>query len=233
MNWFEGTPGDTPFMMFTWHHWLMIIILIIGIAGIIIFRRALKDHVSRRWEIGIAITLLLAEAGYHTWLIVTGNWGTHHALPLELCNISLVLIIVILLTRHRATQNIVLFIGIAGALQAIITPVLSYGLPHFRFVHFFYTHILIIWTAVYFAVVRGYRPAFSDVLKAMLFLNLLLPVILLINAQVEGNYWFLAGKPEEGSMLDFLGPHPWYIISLEFVAFGIFTLIWFIFKERK
>ncbi|TMW73454.1 YwaF family protein [Alteribacter natronophilus] len=233
MNFFQGTSGETPFVMFSAEHLLMIAVLFAGIAAIVLFRHRLRKKPLRKWEIGTAVTLVLLETGYHVWLLFTGNWGTHHALPLELCNISLIMIIVVLLTRHRATQNIVLFIGIAGALQAIMTPVLSYGLPHFRFVHFFYTHILIIWTAVYFAAVRGYRPDFSSVWKALLFLNLLLPFILFVNSRVEGNYWFLTGKPEEGSLLDFLGPHPWYIVSLELVAFVTFVLIWLLFRERK
>ena len=40
--------------------------------------------------------------------------------------------------------DFVFFAGIGGALQAMATPVLDVGFPHFRYFHFFYTHIGII-----------------------------------------------------------------------------------------
>ncbi|RNA69293.1 TIGR02206 family membrane protein [Alteribacter keqinensis] len=232
MSWYTGNNSQTPFSMFSAEHLLMIIIFFLGIAVIYALKSRIKNRRLRKYEIAIAVSLLLFETAYHGWLITTGQWGKNHALPLELCNISLVFVIVLMLTRHRAIHSLVLFIGIAGAIQAIVTPVLSYGFPHFRFVHFFYTHILIIWVSVYFVVIHNYRPRFLSVLIALLFLNILLPVIIWINHSVNGNYWFLSEKPAGGSLLDYLGPHPWYILSLQGVAFVLFTLIWLVFKKR-
>ena len=44
---------------------------------------------------------------------------------------------------------------------------------------------------------------------------------------------FLRMKPTNGSLLDFLGPYPWYIFSLEAVAFIIFICLWLAFRKRK
>lgn len=44
---------------------------------------------------------------------------------------------------------------------------------------------------------------------------------------------FLRKKPTSGSILDFLGPYPWYILSLEIVAFLIFVCLWLIFRKRS
>ncbi|WP_026689634.1 TIGR02206 family membrane protein [Alteribacter aurantiacus] len=233
MTWFHGNPSETPFTMLSYGHLFMIMILVIGIVLLYLTKNQLKHKNLRKYEIGLAVTLIVFELSYHSWLLFTNQWAERHALPLELCNISLVLIVVVMLSRHKATHSIVLFIGVAGALQAILTPVLSYGFPHFRFFHFFYTHLFIIWTAVYFTVVHDYRPRFMDVIKAMIFLNVLLPGILLVNRLVDGNYWFLSEKPAGGSMLDYLGPHPWYILSLEAVAFILFIVLWIIFRKRK
>lgn len=48
-----------------------------------------------------------------------------------------------------------------------------------------------------------------------------------------GNYMFLKAKPVNGSLLDILGPYPWYIISLEVVAFVIFVVLWLVFKDWR
>lgn len=45
---------------------------------------------------------------------------------------------------------------------------------------------------------------------------------------------FLAYKPETASLLDMLGPHPYYTISLEFVAsIGCFMLYMLFAKREK
>ena len=67
----------------------------------------------------------------------------------------------------------------------------------------------------------------------MITLNVLLPFLFAINLLVEGNYMFLREKPKGGSLLDFLGPYPWYILVLEFVAFIIFSSLWLLFKKKK
>lgn len=184
-------------------------------------------------EKSFAITLVIADIGYYLWLIFTDRWNIQDSLPLELCSISLVLAVILLWTGNRHLYDIVFYAGIGGALQAIITPVLDIDFPHFRYFHFFFTHIGIIVTALYFTWVKDYRPTFKGILKTLLILNLLLPGIFIINRLTEGNYMFLQRKPTNGSLLDFLGPYPWYILSLEGVAFLTFSILWLIFRKRK
>jgi hypothetical integral membrane protein (TIGR02206 family) len=48
-----------------------------------------------------------------------------------------------------------------------------------------------------------------------------------VNSLVGSNYMFLMKKPENGSIMDFLGPHPWYILSLEAVAFVLCLIAYY------
>ena len=50
-------------------------------------------------------------------------------------------------------------------------------------------------------------------------LNVLAAVVFTVNLVTGGNYMFLRIKPTTGSLLDYLGPYPWYILSLEGVSF--------------
>jgi len=56
-----------------------------------------------------------------------------------------------------------------------------------------------------------------------------------INLLVGGNYMFLMHKPPTASLLDVLGPWPWYILSLEVVGFlmgGVLYLPWAVIDLR-
>lgn len=222
------------FTMFSATHISVIIIFIILVGCLYACRHRLRDRVTnlRGVERSFAIILLTLEIGFHLWMAGTGRWRLQDSIPVELCSISLLATIILLWTGKRSIANFVIFAGIAGALQALITPVLDLNFPHFRFFHFFVTHMGIILTGLYFVWVRGYSPTLRGVFQAFLMLNILLPFILFINKRVEGNYMFLSRKPVNGSLLDYLGPYPCYIASLEAVALGMFLIIWLLLREK-
>ena len=43
------------------------------------------------------------------------------------------------------------------------------------------------------------------------------------------NYFLIMGKPPAGSLLDFMGPWPWYILTGQFVALGHFILAYLLY----
>lgn len=214
--------------MFSAVHIATLIVILTSIICLFAFRKKFQFELltTRRLERGIALSLILMEIFYHLWMVQSDRWRFVDSLPLELCSLSLLVTAFLLWTGNRHVVDFVVFAGIGGALQALVTPVLDMDFPHFRYFHFFYTHTMIILTGLYFVWVKGYRPTFKGVIKTMVILNTLLPIILFVNWLVDSNYMFLRNKPENGSLLDVLGPYPWYILSLEAVAFIIFTLLW-------
>ncbi|MDQ1146643.1 putative integral membrane protein (TIGR02206 family) [Bacillus sp. SORGH_AS 510] len=232
MEWFGRSNKNYDFDMFSTSHFIVVAILIIVSVCIFLFRDSLKNKKMRRVEIGFAISLIIIETTYHFWMITNGSWNVSHAIPLELCSISLMLTIVLLLTRLKIIYEILLFTALLGASQALLTPLLNYDFPHFRFFHFFYTHLMIIWVPLYFTWVQGYRPTIWSVVKLFVFLNVLMPFIMFINKLVGGNYMFLSHKPDSASLLDVLGPYPWYILSLEGLLISLSLVVWVIFREK-
>jgi hypothetical integral membrane protein (TIGR02206 family) len=233
LGWFGGNAKEYDFVMFSGSHFVIIAILFVVSTAIFVFRDKLMVKKWRRAEIRIALSLILIESCYHIWMYVNGMWDVSHAIPLELCSISLILSVILLLTRKMMIYEILLFTALLGASQALFTPLLNFDFPHFRFFHFFYTHLMMIWVVLYFTWVHGYRPTILSVVKLFVFLNVLMPVIMLINKAVDGNYMFLSHKPKSPSLLDLLGPYPWYILSMEFLLITLSLIVWLIFREKR
>jgi hypothetical integral membrane protein (TIGR02206 family) len=226
---------EPSFTMFSTEHVMAIVMLFLSVFLLFLTKKSLwhREDYLRVIERLFALSLLTMEIIYHIWMVSTERWNFTSSLPLELCSISLLVAIALLWTGNRRLYMFVFFAGIGGAIQAIGTPVLDVGFPHFRYFHFFYTHIGIILTALYFTWIKGYRPTFRGIVSTMIVLNILLPFIFFVNQLFDANYMFLRMKPENGSLLDVLGPYPWYILSLEAVAFIIFALLWLAFRKRK
>jgi len=231
-EWFGRSYKNYDFQMFSLSHFVVISIFILVSILLFLFRDKLKAEEWRYAEIGVAISLIIMETTYHLWMLLNGSWNVSHAIPLELCSISLMLTVILLLTRKKFIYEILLFTALLGASQALFTPMLHYDFPHFRFFHFFYTHLMIIWVPLYFTWAKGYRPSIWSVLKLFIFLNVLMPVIMFINKLVDGNYMFLSHKPRSASLLDVLGPYPWYILSLEGLLISLSLIVWLIFREK-
>lgn len=223
------------FTLFSTVHMITLAVLVLCILLLFLFRNHNKLSVKGRrlLERGFAVSLLLTEVFYHISLYVNGSWKIEDSLPFELSSISLLLTIILLWTGNRTLYIFVFFAGIGGALQAFLTPVLTINFPHFRFFHFFYTHGGVIITALYFTWLKGYAPRFKDIFKAMIMLNIVAVFVLMINFFTAGNYMFLKEKPTTASLLDYLGPYPFYILSLEAVACIVFIGLWAIFRSTK
>lgn len=231
MEWFGRSNKSFDFDMFSASHFVILAIFVLISVVIFLYRKKLNDDNWRRTELGVTFSLILFEIMNHIWMYVNGIWKVGRSMPLELCNIGLILCVILLLTRKKIVFEILFFIAILGTTQAIFTPALTYDFPHFRFFHFFYAHMMVVWVTLYFTWARGYYPTFRSVIKLIVFINLLLPVILFVNKQTNGNYWFLRHKPENPSFFDVLGPYPWYIFSLESLLIVISLIAWLILRK--
>src|SRR4051812_20171049 len=231
MEWFGCSNKSFDFDMFSRSHFVILAIFILMIVIIFLYRKKLNNDKWRKTEIGVAISLILFEITNHVWMYLNGIWKVGRSMPLELCNIGLILSVILLLTRKKLVFELLFFIAILGATQAIFTPALIYDFPHFRFFHFFYAHTMVVWVTLYFTWAKGYHPTFQSVIKLIVFINLFFPVILFVNKRENGNYWFLRHKPKDPSLFDVLGPYPWYIFSLEGLLIVFSLIAWLIFRR--
>ncbi|QHS22065.1 TIGR02206 family membrane protein [Virgibacillus sp. MSP4-1] len=220
-------PGD-PFSLFSASHLIMLGIGVLFVITFVVFGKYIRNHsLLHTWVRYILIAvLLLSEATLNLWYLTAGEWDVRETLPLQLCSLSLLMSMVMLVTRSEKWFEIVYFLGIGGALQALMTPELFYDFPHYRYFHFFIAHIFIILASIYMIVVEKKRVTIHSVWRTMLVLNGIAVVIFFFNRWIGANYMFLAHKPANPSLLDYLPEFPWYILWLEIIAAFIFLLLY-------
>ncbi|MEH7379716.1 TIGR02206 family membrane protein [Bacillus sp. JJ1533] len=221
-----------PFHWLSFSHVVMFGLLIVSGVLLFLFRaRVKKGNSVIRYT--IAIFLLISELSLYLWYVNTGVWDPIDSLPFQLCSISLFLSIIMLITRSYLLFEVTYFLGIGGALQAMLTPELAYDFPHYRYFHFFLAHIAIILSSLYMLWYENYRPTLKSIWKAFAALNVIAFIVFFVNKATGGNYMFLARKPMNPSLIDFLGPYPWYILSLEVVALIMFFILYLPFLSKK
>ncbi|MCM3762113.1 TIGR02206 family membrane protein [Alkalihalobacillus oceani] len=209
------------------------ILLFFVLFLILYYRWRATPFVQRygRWII-LAI-LLVSELSLLLWTLLATTWDVRYHLPFQLCTISLYVCILMLFQRSRSLFEIVYFFGLAGALQAILTPDLFYTFPHYRFLHFFIAHFAIITAILHMVWVERFTIKAVAILKSFLVLNGFALIAFLVNLWTGANYMFLARKPVNGSILDFLAPYPWYILQLEVIALLMFGLLYLPFLKKR
>lgn len=230
-NSFWDRARDSDFTMFSVSH--LTALLIIALCILLLFTARFTLRASPRLQRGarllLVVLLAASEGGLHVWYLSHDTWSAATSLPLELCGITLLLSIVMLLTRSRLLYSFLYFAGIGGASIALLTPNLVYPFPHFRFLLFFIAHGSIILASLYMTWVEEYKPSWRSLFFTMLCLNVVAACVYAANLLLDANYMFLIRKPSTFSVLDYFGPYPYYLLVEEGFAFVIFLLMFLVF----
>ena len=232
VSFFSPLKEGDPFIIFSLEHNLFML----SVIGLILLMYLLKDYIinkglQNKVRLFIIIALLISEGSLHVWRFLIGKWSVQTSLPLHLCGISIIMSIIMLINKKYFIFELTYFWGLIGAVLAIITPALDITYTHYRFWQFLTAHAFIVLAVMYMIIIEGYRPRYKSIWKTYLATNLLMFFIAGINWLIESNYLYLRTKPVSSSktLFDFLGPWPWYILSLEIlavIAFHLWYLPW-------
>ncbi len=219
---------DPRFEMFSISHLMAIILTFISVLLLYYFRKQVKENQRREkiFRYSIAIILLAGEILLQYWYITTNSWKIEYGLPLQLCDFSILMSIMMLILRSYRIFEIVYFTGVGGALVAIISPELWLGFPHFRFYHFFISHAVIILASLYMVWIWEFRPKLISLGKMLIFLNVFGAFVFGVNSLVDANYMFISKPTYNNTFLNHLGHYPWYLLSLEGITLSISFLLY-------
>jgi hypothetical integral membrane protein (TIGR02206 family) len=178
-----------------------------------------------RWVVrtGRMISLLLvADAvSYVVSELLARTWSPATDLPLALCDVAVLVAAAACWWRRPLLVELTYFWGLAGTLQAVITPDLSGGFPHLVFFQYLAGHLGIVLAAFYLVVGLRIVPRPGSVRTVFAITLAYTAIVGLVDTLSGANYMFLRRPPGNWTLLRVLGPWPWYLLSAAVVALAL------------
>lgn len=217
-----------PFHPFGQQHLITIAIGFAAVAAIVMAGKKGGDS-RKRTTAGLALVNLIAfPLSLAAWSSIDAPKSLDNFLPLQLCDITTLTAGFALITRRPLLCALTYFWGLAATMQALLTPALTVGFPHMAFVMFFVQHFAIVAAAFYLPMVEGWRPRqplWKAPLEVYFWSVIYLIVAMTINKLLGTNFAFAAHPPVNPSLIDQLGPWPWYLLSMQGIALVFFYLL--------
>jgi hypothetical integral membrane protein (TIGR02206 family) len=147
------------------------------------------------------------------------------ALPLQLCDTAIFVAALALLLRTQLLIEVTYFWGLAGTIQALITPDLPQHFPSFPFFQYYLAHGGIVTAALFLVVGLGHWPRRDAVVRVLVVTLVFVLAVGAVDAATGSNYMYLRSKPASGSLLDLLGPWPWYLAWAALVGLALLVIL--------
>lgn len=233
------------FTAFGVSHWAALIATAALAVGLIMFERSnVSDKTKRKVEIGLGFLLIFSVLAdpLTNWLRYTsgidGSIGQalemihDNSYPFYLCDVVAIVLAVALFKRSQRLAEVGYLWGVAGTLQGMITPTLYFNWDSPEYYAFFLQHggvpvagLLLVFGLKLYPEKGVFKRIFIWSCSYML-------LVIGLNALLSTNYGFLNGKPSVPTLFDYMGPYPWYLITLNLIAYTLYALLLLPFKKK-
>ena len=166
----------------------------------------------------LSLAILGAYVTEYVANTVEGTWEASFNLPFQLTDAVTIVAIVALWSPRPLLVELVYFWALTASLQAVLTPDLGQAFPSVFYFTYFATHIGAVTAAFLLVLGRGLLPRPGAAARVFALTVAFAAVAAVADVLTGGNYMFLRAKPEHGSLLDALGPWPWYIAGAAVIA---------------
>jgi len=164
------------------------------------------------------------------------NWyNGKPSYPMQLCDWAALLMVYVLIFPGKRVFEPAYFWGLGGTFQALITPDVKLDFPDIKFFTFFLLHCGVVAGVFYAIFVKRLAVSKGGVKRVFIISQLYLVAALFVNYLTGSNYGYLSKKPSSASLLDFLGPWPYYIIGIEIIGLLLFLILYvpFYISQRR
>lgn len=241
MTWLMNIRAFEPFAL---SHWAA---LLVTVLSAVVLCRLMRSDVSEatksaaRWSLAVVLFASVLADPVLAWWRYGGQPDeaikllVSNALPFYLCDVVALILAVALIQKNQRLAEIGYLWGIAGTVQGLITPTLYFSWDSPEYYAFFAQHGGVPVAAVTLVLGMGLAPEPGVFKRALLSSWAYIVIVFGINGILQTNYGFLNHKPEVPTLFDYMGPWPFYLITLQLVAFSLYgLLIWpFWAKNRK
>ncbi len=226
------------FIHFSFEHWFPL--FFIGLISFLVILYARKQSETSQTYIGVCLALI-PLLGVVIRMIITaylGEFTVQKELPFHLCRLTAIMAPFVFFKRNRFWLGVFYFWILVGTMNANITPDLKNGWPHYDHIIYFLTHGFLNVLPFYAIFVFGLRINFQDIKNTFWVTNAYLVFTLILNYLLGSNYFYTMRKPEVASLLDLMGPWPYYILAGEVLIMGFFLIFYLPFwllklKEKR
>jgi|GEM_PF-2395434 len=228
MGFFSKEPIGPEFVQFGALHLTIIGLLAVAIALTVVFRKNLRKHprVRRYLPIWIGSVAWALEIVFHWWTYVNDLNFVASLVPLELCYISLLLTVVLCITRSRAVFEIFYFTSFGAVLSIFFADQGGFMPNHFRFWHYFIIHGYIVWLDAWFLAVERFKLRRSAFLRLLVVMIPLVVIAKFANWKFSQNFMFLDRPPDTSTPLDYFGTGWGYFFKYAALALAVFFVMY-------
>lgn len=216
-------------------HLVPLVVFVVGVVLVIVVgrRERLADPAagpSRFSRVG-AVLIPVVTVPFQVIDIVT-DYDIDTTLPLHLCDIAWIAATWALWTHRPFPVALTFYWGLVLTIQGVFTPSLNQDVPHPRYFAFWGLHLLIVWAAIYLVAGRRLAPRWRDYGASLLATAVWAVSTYVFNVVAETNYGYLRHKPQTGSILDLLGPWPWYVLAEIALIAAVWALLTVLARRR-
>jgi hypothetical integral membrane protein (TIGR02206 family) len=157
------------------------------------------------------------DTGWHIF------WNS--SLPLYLCDVVSIVAALALFTRNYKLAEVAYLWGLAGTTQGLLTPTLAYDWDTLEYYSFFLQHSGVPIAAITLVWGMGIVPRKGAFRRIIIWSWAYMALVIGLNFLMKQNYGFLSGKPDFSTMFDYMGPYPYYLLTLQAIAFTLYYIL--------
>jgi hypothetical integral membrane protein (TIGR02206 family) len=175
-----------------------------------------------------SINLCVYPLSLAAWWSLAAEKSIDNLLPFHLCDIAAITAGIALITKRPLFCALTYFWGLAATVQGLLTPAITVGFPALPFVMFFVHHFAVVTAALYLPLVTGWRPKqpfWKGPLEVYGWSLVYLAFAISANRLLGSNFAFASRPPDNPSLIDHLGPWPWYLLAMQVIALAFFFLL--------
>ena len=179
------------------------------------------------WLRVFAVVIVIDEVSWWLYLFAGGVPGAKLAqsLPLQLCDVAVFIAAAAVWTRNQLLVEVTYFWGLAGTLQAILTPDLPQHFPSYPYFQYYIAHGGVVAAAVLLVVGMRLYPRRWAVARVAALTIAYTALVGVVDTITQANYMYLRAKPPSATLLDLLGPWPVYILAATAIGIVLFAIL--------
>jgi hypothetical integral membrane protein (TIGR02206 family) len=216
-------------------HLTMLVVFAIGSAALVwIGRRQTQSQARHLGRVLGALTMAIFGVALVYKLVQP---SIAHSVPLQLCDLAELTAAYALWSRRKWAFTLTYYWGLPLSSQALITPDLNApDFPSHSFLTFFALHLLVVWAAIYLTWGSGMRPGWRSYRFAVITTLAWGALTFSFNTFAGTDYGFLNSKPQNASLLNLLGPWPFYVLAEVIIVVAVWVLMtwpWELKRQRQ